>query len=248
MLTVNDIKNVKFRRSNIGGYKHEDVDNFIDNVQEDYEKLQIENTDIKDKLKILADKVSEYRKYEDSIKETMVKAQKMADSSLEEAKRKSQELIKDAQIQADNILLEAKKKSSETISDLESEIKNQKEVLFNLKKSVKEFRAKVLSSYKEHLKLINNITYDDRSTVKLDEDNKNVKANNVDTKNIKEEPNKENKTLNFDRNTLNKQIEDIAQSIKNNRNLANSKFEDLKFGSNYNLDNKKIESQKGLFN
>ena len=63
MLTVNDIKNVKFRRSNIGGYKHEDVDNFIDNVQEDYEKLQIENADIKDKLKILADKVSEYRKY-----------------------------------------------------------------------------------------------------------------------------------------------------------------------------------------
>ena len=42
MLTVNDIRDVKFRKTNIGGYKAEDVDNFLDEVQDSYEKLQRE--------------------------------------------------------------------------------------------------------------------------------------------------------------------------------------------------------------
>ena len=39
MLTINDIINASFNKSNFGGYKTEDVDVFIDEVKESYELL-----------------------------------------------------------------------------------------------------------------------------------------------------------------------------------------------------------------
>ena len=41
MLTINDIINASFNKSNFGGYKTEDVDIFIDEVKESYELKRI---------------------------------------------------------------------------------------------------------------------------------------------------------------------------------------------------------------
>ena len=39
MLTLNDIINVSFRKSNFSGYRTEDVDAFIDQVKDSYDQL-----------------------------------------------------------------------------------------------------------------------------------------------------------------------------------------------------------------
>ena len=160
MLTVNDIRDVKFRKTNIGGYKAEDVDNFLDEVQDSYEKLQRENLNLTQKIKILADRVSQYRKDEDSVRDALVGAQKLANSELAKAKAEAANIIEKAQKEADSILKNAN-----------SDIKNQKETLVNLKKAVRDFRSDILSRYKEHLKLVNSFNAEDRLPINFNDKN-----------------------------------------------------------------------------
>lgn len=143
MLTVEDIRNVTFRKSNFGGYRPEDVEVFIEEVQASFESLTQENNDLLRKLELLAKKVEEYREDEESIRTAVISAQKLGDASIREAKRKSEEILKDASLQAENIM-----------NNAQNEIKGQQLTLENLKKEVSAFRSNLLSIYREHLTLI----------------------------------------------------------------------------------------------
>lgn len=216
MLTVNDIRDVKFRKTNIGGYKAEDVDNFLDEVQDSYEKLQKENLSLTQKIKILADRVSQYRKDEDSVKDALVGAQKLANSELAKAKAEAMEIIEKAQKEADSILKNAN-----------SDIKNQKETLANLKKAVREFRSDILSRYKEHLKLVNSFNAEDRLPL------------NFNDKNIEKSEehaliNSENTKV-FDSVEYNSDLENHLEPENEVNDDYTSKFYDLKFGEDYDV-------------
>lgn len=142
-LNLEDIINVGFHKSNIGGYKAEEVDMFIDSVQETFEQKKREADDLKKKLAILAKKVEQYRTEEESIKSTLLNAQKLADASVREAKHKAEVIIKDAQDQAHNI-----------VGNVENSYDQEVENLKNMKCEVSKFRGQLLQMYKEHLKLI----------------------------------------------------------------------------------------------
>lgn len=151
MLTIEEIKNIKFRKSNIGGYKAEDVDIFIDKVEESFKELEDEREDLQEKLKILADKVCEYRETEESIKTTLLNAQKTADASLKEAK-----------LEADRIIKQANDKYKEIVEKAERDILDQKTQLATIKQNIRDFRNNILNMYKEHIKQVNLFTADDR--------------------------------------------------------------------------------------
>ena len=155
MLTLKEIEEVKLGRAKVGGYKAEDVDNFIDKVRESYEKLNNENVELMTKVKVLAQRVNTYREQEDSVRNALIKAQKIEDDCLKEAQNKASEMLRKAGLEADKIVESAKR-----------EVVKQNELLENLKKSVKDFRTKVLNMYKEHLKLVNSLNSDER----VDED------------------------------------------------------------------------------
>lgn len=157
MLSLNDIINVSFRKSGFSGYRAEDVDAFIDRVRESYDELQkksIEKDELIDrmkdeakqadeKLKILAGKIEEYRNQEDEIKNALISAQKLGDASVREARHKAEIILKDANLKAERIIAGANDKVKEQQSELE-----------RLRKVVSDFRSKLLSTYKEHLTLI----------------------------------------------------------------------------------------------
>ena len=65
MLTLNEIRNVNFRKANFGGYRAEDVEAFIDEVQLSYDTLLRENAELVKKLEVLAAKLEEYQGEED---------------------------------------------------------------------------------------------------------------------------------------------------------------------------------------
>lgn len=212
MLTVNDIRDVKFRKTNIGGYKAEDVDNFLDEVQDSYEKLQIENLNLTQKIKILADRVSQYRKDEDSVRDALVGAQKLANSELAKAKAEAANIIEKAQKEADSILKNAN-----------SDIKNQKETLVNLKKAVRDFRSDILSRYKEHLKLVNSFNAEDRLPINFNDKN---------NEKLKEfEPDKSENIRAFESTEGNSNLEN-EDELNNN---YSGKFSDLRFGEDYDV-------------
>lgn len=157
MLTLNDIINASFRKSNFSGYRTEDVDNFLDEVKDSYdllikknveqkeanESLTEQNNQLQKKLEVLAAKIEEYRTEEDEIKNALVSAQKLGDASVREARHKAEIIIKDANIKAERI-----------IAGTKEELVAQTQEFEQLKQTVSDFRSRLLSAYKEHLTLI----------------------------------------------------------------------------------------------
>ena len=142
-LTLEDIANISFPKANFGGYRAEEVDTFIDDVQVSYDNVLKENAELKRKLAILAQKVEEYRNEEDSIRNTLLSAQKLADASVREAKHKAEVIVADATEKAERIILGAQKEADD-----------QKGELGRLKEEVAAFRTRLLTVYKEHLQII----------------------------------------------------------------------------------------------
>ena len=88
MLTPQEVSSHAFPKAVMGGYNMSAVDEFLDELTEDYGALYKENAALKAKLKVLVEKVEDYRATEDSMRATLLTAQKMADSIVREAETK----------------------------------------------------------------------------------------------------------------------------------------------------------------
>ncbi len=96
MLTPQQVAEQTFNpvgRGKNSGYNMEEVDNFLDQITADYTALANENTDLKNKLKILADKITEYRETEDMMRSTLRSAQKTANDMVAEAEQKREGIL-----------------------------------------------------------------------------------------------------------------------------------------------------------
>ena len=77
-LTPMDINNKEFKRV-LRGYCPEEVDEFLDQIVEEYEILFKENTALKEKLENSNDKIEHYSKIENTIQNTLLLAQNTAE-------------------------------------------------------------------------------------------------------------------------------------------------------------------------
>lgn len=84
--TADEIRSYQFQKSGISGYKASDVDEFLDNIASDYDEMSKAKAEFVEKIKVLADKINEYRENEDSVKEAILSAQKTGDEILRERK------------------------------------------------------------------------------------------------------------------------------------------------------------------
>ena len=100
MLTPQEVSTHAFTKAMMGGYNMAAVDEFLDELTDDYTALYKENTTLKAKLKVLVEKVEEYRATEDSMRATLLTAQKMADSIVHEAEAKRDQMLKEAETNA----------------------------------------------------------------------------------------------------------------------------------------------------
>ena len=100
MLTPQEVSSRAFAKAVMGGYNMAMVDEFLDELTDDYTALYKENTALKAKMKVLVDKVEEYRATEDSMRTALLTAQKMANTMVEEAEAKKSSLLADAEADA----------------------------------------------------------------------------------------------------------------------------------------------------
>ncbi|MGN0452735.1 MAG: DivIVA domain-containing protein [Ruminococcus sp.] len=140
MLSIEDIKSVSFRKAGIGGYKPEDVDAFIDQVLITMEQLRKEKSDLIKKMDILATRVEEYRADEDSVRNAMLSAQRVADSTIKEARAKAARMIEESE----NI---AKSK----LYDLNVQIKQQKKQYTLLLAECNRVRDEIINNCNKHI-------------------------------------------------------------------------------------------------
>lgn len=102
-LTPMDINNKEFKRG-LRGYNAEEVDEFLDEVIENYEELFKENAKMKERLSAANDKIAQNEKIETTIQNTLVLAQHAADQAKENAQREAEMTLKNANDAAKKIM------------------------------------------------------------------------------------------------------------------------------------------------
>ena len=100
MLTPQEVADHAFSKSAFGGYNMTMVDEFLDELTDDYTALYKENAGLKAKMKVLVDKVEEYRATEDAMRKALLTAQNMASTMVSEAEEKKETLLADAEMEA----------------------------------------------------------------------------------------------------------------------------------------------------
>jgi cell division initiation protein len=96
---------VKFR-----GFDMEEVYSFLEMIRESLEEILKENSMLKEKVTILENQLEEYRKIEQSIRDTLMTAQKLVDDYTANAKKEAELIIREAELKAEQILNEAQEK------------------------------------------------------------------------------------------------------------------------------------------
>ena len=122
MLTPQEVSTHAFSKAVMGGYNMAAVDEFLDVLTDDYTTLYKENAALKAKLKVLVDKVEEYRATEDSMRATLLTAQRMADTIVREAEAKRDEMLAEAQSKRDHLLADAESDAKVKIARYEQEV------------------------------------------------------------------------------------------------------------------------------
>lgn len=121
MLTPQDIQDVKFVRS-MKGYDKDQVEDFLDTVHSDYSALYKENATLKGKMRVLVDKIEEYRSVDEQMRKAFYSAQVTA-----------QETVAKAQAEADMILRNARQNAEGRVNDIRCQIEAEEARLEQIK-------------------------------------------------------------------------------------------------------------------
>lgn len=100
MMTPQEVSQHAFAKANFGGYNMAMVDEFLDQLTEDYTALYKENALLKSKMKVLVEKVEEYRSTEEAMRKALMAAQRMADDLVKEAEQKRAQILEEAEAEA----------------------------------------------------------------------------------------------------------------------------------------------------
>lgn len=112
MITSQDIREKTFEKATFGGYNMNEVDDFLEELADNLAVSQKETATLKGKMKVLAEKVQEYRESEDAMHQALVTAQKVAKNIEEESRAKADALVSEAQAKADEILAAANEEAA----------------------------------------------------------------------------------------------------------------------------------------
>jgi len=140
-LTPLDIHQKEFRRA-IRGYGEEEVDKFLDDVAEDFERLFKENIELKERFEKAKQDLEGYSGMEKTLQNALLTAQKSADDVTVHANKEAGLIVRDAELKAKEIIQEA--------YDLKSK---HEATLGSLKQAEEEFRTKFKSMLESYIRI-----------------------------------------------------------------------------------------------
>ena len=146
MYTPLDIENKKFSKQMMNGYSVEEVDDFLDELTVDYEKIYKQSTENNAKIESLMQELEKYKNLESTLQNTLVMAQSTAD-----------EIKKVAKQEADQLIREAQGKAKEATMEIEKDIALKTKELDDLQKQFDVYKAKMESLLISQLELIKDI-------------------------------------------------------------------------------------------
>ena len=147
MFTPQQLDEISFARARFNGYDIDSVDEVLVPLIEDYTILYKENALLKSKMRVLVEKLEEYRNGEASMRDAMAGAQKSADQMIRETEAKCAQMLSDANlaaaenaknavtlIAAENARVEeAKKAAAARITEIQEQMKTCVQALERIK-------------------------------------------------------------------------------------------------------------------
>ncbi|MDP4116417.1 MAG: DivIVA domain-containing protein [Bacteroidota bacterium] len=107
-----NIRQQEFKKV-LKGYDKEEVHTFLDNVALEYDAVAKENEQLKHDLEEAYEKINHYKEIEQSLQDTLLKAQESTGKSIEAAKKQVQMMIKDAELKSQQIMDKSKESADE---------------------------------------------------------------------------------------------------------------------------------------
>ena len=149
MLSPQEISEKKFVKAVFGGYDMTEVDDFLAELGTDYAALYKENAILKGKLKILVEKVEEYRSTEDAMRMALLTAQRTGDEIMSDANKRKEDMMREVEaerqkmlsdmkhrlLDEENKLAAAQKETAKFIEFSQTVIKKHSEFLAKIKSS-----------------------------------------------------------------------------------------------------------------
>lgn len=143
MLTPMDIRNKEFKKA-IRGYKDDEVDEFLDKVIADFERLYRENGELKDRISIENERIESYTTMEKTLQNTLLIAQTTAEDIVANARKKAELIIREAEEQGRKIIEESNSSVVKINKDFEE-----------LKKEVQVFKTRFRTLLESELETLN---------------------------------------------------------------------------------------------
>jgi len=146
-LTPMEIHNKEFSKS-FRGYNEDEVDQFLDKIVEEFEKLYKENLELKDKVEALGNQLGHYKTIENTLKETLITAQKTADEVAAAAQKKAELIIREAEEQGRKIIEQANAQVMDIRKEYE-EVRKQMQIFRTRFRTLLEAQLELISEEKE---------------------------------------------------------------------------------------------------
>ena len=143
MITSQDIREKTFEKAKIGGYAMNEVDDFLDELADDLAVSQKENAVLRSKMKVLVEKIEEYRGSEEAMHKALVSAQKIADQIEADSRAQAETLLADAQARADELVAAAQAEADEIYGSITARREQEELRLEKAKLSASDFIQKV---------------------------------------------------------------------------------------------------------
>ena len=158
MITPLDIENKRFGKQMMNGYNVDEVDDFLDEVMEDYESNYKELATLRTKVEELELSLTRYKTIESTLQNTLVMAQSTADEVKNVARQQADQIVSEAQREAENIIRASKDSALRAVDELEQQIRNKEQQYTEAKKQFDIYKAKMealLISQSELIKEMN---------------------------------------------------------------------------------------------
>ena len=156
MITSKDVRNKRFEKAAFG-YKQEEIDEFLSQLEAELDEMERERAEANSKIQVLADKVREYMRDEDALKDALLGAQKQGHQVLNDANEKAEQILAEAKEKAAALEDEAVRQHAEAMEKNRAEIAKEKEALIEAQQQVADFKKSLFDMYKSHLELISSM-------------------------------------------------------------------------------------------
>lgn len=129
MISPQELQNKKFEKAVFGGYDMAGIDEFLDVLIPDYTALYKENMSLKNKMKVLVDKIEEYRSVDEEMRKALYSAQVTARELIQKTQAESQQVLEGARREAENILEAAHAEAEGRVAGMQQAIHEEEERL-----------------------------------------------------------------------------------------------------------------------